>query len=220
VKDYSVDLNFALPIVAAKPVNWKRYASGCDCGKQAASERALPQSGCVLGTSKTAIHLQGPGASCGNIMFIAAAPRCSASAPGSMTLGVNHITFAVTDLARSLAFYASVVGCERVAVWDKGAYLRAGGTWLCLTHDASVPPREDYTHVAFTFDAAGLASFRAKLAAAGGKEWKSNSSEGDSVYFLDPDGHRLEAHVGDLKSRVESLRKSAYAGLLIYANDG
>jgi catechol 2,3-dioxygenase-like lactoylglutathione lyase family enzyme len=137
-----------------------------------------------------------------------------------MTLGVNHITFAVTDLAKSLVFYTSIVGCERVAVWNRGAYLRAGGTWLCLSHDASVSPREDYTHVAFTFDTLGFAAFRKKLQAEGAREWKINSSEGDSVYFLDPDGHRLEAHVGDLESRLASLRKFPYAGLQLFAAGG
>jgi hypothetical protein len=32
--------------------------------------------------------------------------------------------------------------------------------------------------------------------------WKENTSEGDSLYFLDPDGHRLELHVGSLDSRL------------------
>jgi len=137
-----------------------------------------------------------------------------------MTLGVNHITFAVADLAKSLAFYIDVVGCKRVAVWDKGAYLLAGSNWLCLSLEASVAPREDYTHVAFTFDNVGFVAFRAKLRADGDREWKINSSEGDSVYFLDPDGHRLEAHVGDLASRLESLRRVPYAGLQLFAAGG
>ena len=137
-----------------------------------------------------------------------------------MTLGVNHITFAVTDLDRALAFYTGVVGCERVAEWDKGAYLLAGSSWLCLSLDTSVTPRRDYTHVAFTFDEAGFVSFKTRLRADAGREWKINSSEGDSVYFLDPDGHRLEAHVGDLASRLESLRKVPYAGLQLFATGG
>jgi catechol 2,3-dioxygenase-like lactoylglutathione lyase family enzyme len=135
-----------------------------------------------------------------------------------MTLGLNHVTFAVSDVSRAVAFYEHVIGCRKVAVWDEGAYLRAGEAWLCLSLDMAAAPevRGDYTHTAFTFDAAGLAGFRGRLRAAGGVEWKRNSSEGDSVYFLDPDGHRLEAHVGDLQSRLACLRAAPYSGLVLH----
>lgn len=135
-----------------------------------------------------------------------------------MTTGVNHITFAVTDLPRSVRFYVEVIGCRKVAVWNRGAYLRAGEMWLCLSLDAAAADARarDYTHVAFSFDAASLADFRARLQAAGGVEWKINKSEGDSVYFLDPDGHRLEAHSGDLESRLASLRSAPYDGLELF----
>jgi len=135
-----------------------------------------------------------------------------------MTLGLNHITFAVREISRSVVFYEHVIGCSKVAVWDEGAYLRAGEAWLCLSRDvaAAADSRGDYTHTAFTFDAAGLAGFRERLRAAGGIEWKQNSSEGDSVYFLDPDGHRLEAHVGDLATRLASQHAAPYAGLEIH----
>lgn len=33
----------------------------------------------------------------------------------------------------------------------------------------------------------------ARIRAAGASEWKDSSSEGESLYFLDPNGHRLEA---------------------------
>ena len=140
-----------------------------------------------------------------------------------MTTGVNHITFAVSDLQRSVDFYVNVLGCEKVAVWRGGAYLRAGSMWLCLSLDSAVSraTERDYTHIAFTFDPVELAAFRARLLATGGSEWKSNSSEGDSVYFLDPDGHRLEAHVGNLESRLASLRETPYEGLTIFGeSDG
>jgi glutathione S-transferase fosA len=137
-----------------------------------------------------------------------------------VTSGVNHITFAVSDVHRSVDFYVNVLGCEKAAVWRQGAYLRAGSMWICLSLDsaASRSAERDYTHIAFTFGKAELAAFRARLLAAGGAEWKTNSSEGDSVYFLDPDGHRLEAHVGDLESRLASLKDAPYAGLTIFGD--
>ena len=137
-----------------------------------------------------------------------------------MTTGINHITFAVTDLEHALRFYVEVIGCSKVATWTRGAYLRAGETWLCLSLDATVsnvPPRND-SHIAFSFDHKGLAAFRTRLSAVRGVEWKVNSSEGESVYFLDPDGHRLEAHVGSLESRLTALRESPYDGLKIHGD--
>ena len=132
-----------------------------------------------------------------------------------MTTGVNHITFGVSDLQRSVAFYVDVLGCVKVATWLRGAYLRAGSMWLCLALDPTTATARahDCTHVAFTFDPVDLAAFRARLLAVGGVEWKVDSSEGDSVYFLDPDGHRLEAHVGNLDSRLTSLQDAPYEGL-------
>ncbi len=139
-----------------------------------------------------------------------------------MTTGVNHITFAVSDLDRAIRFYVEVVGCTRVATWERGAYLRAGETWLCLALDsaASAAAAGDYTHIAFSFDEEGLAAFRERLSAIGGVEWKVDSSEGPSVYFLDPDGHRLEAHVGSLESRLASLREAPHAGLKLHEDSG
>lgn len=36
---------------------------------------------------------------------------------------------------------------------------------------------------------------------------EENLSEGDSLYFLDPDGHKLELHVGSLQSRLDHYGK-------------
>jgi hypothetical protein len=47
-------------------------------------------------------------------------------------------------------------------------------------------------------------------------ERRQNLSEGDSLYFLDPDGHKLEAHVGDLKSRLAQCRVKPYAGMRFF----
>jgi hypothetical protein len=47
-------------------------------------------------------------------------------------------------------------------------------------------------------------------------EWRENRSEGASFYFLDPDGHKIEAHVGDLVSRLEACRQRPYAGMKFF----
>ena len=46
--------------------------------------------------------------------------------------------------------------------------------------------------------------------------WKDNRSEGDSLYFLDPDGHRLELHAGSLASRLDHYRARAWEKVTVY----
>ncbi len=71
------------------------------------------------------------------------------------------------------------------------------------------PPEEsDYTHYAFSISEADFASFAARLEAAGVAIWKLNRSEGASHYFLDPDGHKLELHVGSLAQRLAACLSS------------
>ena len=130
--------------------------------------------------------------------------------------GANHLTLATADLPRAFDFYTNVLGCRARARWARGAYLSAGDLWLCLSRDASTRPSSDYTHVAFTIDAAELDAWRARLDAAGVRRWKTDTSEGGSIYFLDPDGHRLELHAGDLDSRLASLRDAPYDGLELF----
>lgn len=129
--------------------------------------------------------------------------------------GINHVTFSVKELHSSIAFYRDVLGMTLHVIWDTGAYLTAGDTWICLSAGKPAPAR-DYTHVAFSVDSAGLAEMRTRLQDAGAEEWQTDTSEGESLYFLDPDGHRLELHCGTLASRLADLKKSPYKGL-VYA---
>lgn len=123
--------------------------------------------------------------------------------------GLNHLTLAVTDLERSIAFYRDLLGCELRAVWEGGAYLEAGPLWLCLSVDdkAAGAVRADYTHYAFSVDADAFAALAARIRS-DAKLWKVDVSEGASLYFLDPDNHRLELHVGTLASRLEHYRST------------
>ncbi|NWD56459.1 fosfomycin resistance glutathione transferase [Pseudomonas veronii] len=135
-----------------------------------------------------------------------------------MLTGLNHLTLAVTDLLRSVGFYHDLLQLRLDATWDNGAYLSLPGLWLCLCLDPLRPsvPAAEYTHFAFTVGASDFAALVQRLRAAGVAEWRDNRSEGASFYFLDPDGHKLEAHVGDLASRLQACRAKPYAGMQFY----
>lgn len=130
-----------------------------------------------------------------------------------MITGTNHITFSVRNLNNSIKFYRDLLGMELHVFWDTGAYLTAGDTWLCLSLGEPVPAN-DYTHVAFSIAENELSELRTRLQSAGVEEWKKNTSEGDSMYIFDPNGHRLELHCGSLSSRLAELESSPYQGLV------
>lgn len=132
--------------------------------------------------------------------------------------GLNHITLAVTDLDRSMVFYRDMLGCVLRAQWPDGAYLEAGSLWLCLAREdeRGQRPRPDYTHIAFSVSDEDDPVLAERLRASC-TLWRQNRSEGDSTYFLDPDGHRLEVHVGSLDSRLAYYRAHPEKGVVVFA---
>lgn len=132
-----------------------------------------------------------------------------------MLQGLNHVTLGVRDVAASLAFYVDLLGCALLARWPEGAYLRAGDVWLALLADAHARsgPLPEYSHVAFSVAPEGLDDLRARLAAAGVREWQENRTEGASLYVLDPTGHKLELHVTDLGARLRAALDAPWPGL-------
>ena len=125
-----------------------------------------------------------------------------------MTTGVNHITLAVRDVDRPYHFYVETLGSRPLARWSKGAYLLVGDLWLCLTLDerTSSLPRPEYSHIAFSVHAARFDDAAASIRASGAVIWQDNRSEGASLYFLDPDGHKLEIHAGDWRTRLAAMK--------------
>jgi len=126
--------------------------------------------------------------------------------------GLNHITLATTDLPRAIAFYTDALDLTLEHKWEQGAYLSAGNLWLCLSLDNHVTDLTDYTHIAFDVAAEDFTTACARLTNYGATQWKTNRSEGDSFYFTDPDGHRLELHVGDLASRLAHISEQLVKG--------
>lgn len=127
--------------------------------------------------------------------------------------GINHITFAVSSLERSFRFYVDVLGATPQARWNRGAFLTLGGTWLALLEGQPETVREsDYSHIAFSVAPGAFAGAEARIRAAGAHLWSENQTPGDSLYFSDPDGHRLEIHASDLEARLIAMDEKPPAG--------
>lgn len=135
-----------------------------------------------------------------------------------MLTGLNHLTLTVSDLSRSVDFYAGCLGFRLDARWETGAYLSLGELWLCLTLDKNYQADEgqSYTHYAFSTDLTGYEIIVGTLKSQCVEEWQANSSEGDSFYFLDPDGYKLEVHVGSLASRLSECRRHPYKNMQFF----
>ena len=131
--------------------------------------------------------------------------------------GINHVTLAVRDLDRAQRFYVDLLGARLRARWLRGMYIEAGSVWLCLELDARAGSLQaDDSHIAFSVDAAEFAEFAQAIRASGATIWKENRSEGESLYFQDPDGHKLEIHVGDLGTRLKSCHERPYDGMAFF----
>jgi glutathione S-transferase fosA5 len=132
-----------------------------------------------------------------------------------MITGLNHLTLSIRDVAESFAFYTGVLGFRPLARWPKGAYLLAGDMWVALVLDAHVRTAAlpEYTHIAFTVAPADFAALSERIRAAGAPIWQENWTEGDSLYFSDPNGHKLEIHASDLAARMRSARAAPWEGL-------
>lgn len=133
-----------------------------------------------------------------------------------MIRGINHLTFAVRDLDESLAFYVEALGLSAVARWDGGAYLLAGEDWITLIADEDAAPSPDYTHTAFTVVPEDFESISRRALEAGARVWQQNQSEGESLYVLDPDGHKLELRVSGLQARLAADQEDPPPGMRFY----
>ena len=130
-----------------------------------------------------------------------------------MITGVNHITLVVADLHRALAFYTGMLGFALRAQGPRTAYLEGGTLWLCL-EQGNPSLREDDSHIALSCAPENFETLRARMT--GWPQWKTNRSEGASLYVLDPDGHKLELHLGNLASRLAHYRASPPDGMQIF----
>jgi catechol 2,3-dioxygenase-like lactoylglutathione lyase family enzyme len=112
------------------------------------------------------------------------------------TEGLDHVAIAVSDLDRAEGFYRDVLGLERVQPqWDPPRIMASEGSGMAL-----FPEGDDFSgetvphilHIAFRVDRQAFDAARAELAERGIEASFSDHGAAHSVYFEDPDGHRLE----------------------------
>lgn len=133
----------------------------------------------------------------------------------TMIRGINHITLSIRNVEESFTFYVRVLGFRPVARWPKGAYLLAGDTWIALVLDEHVRESAlpEYTHIAFTVSDENLERLSKRIRQSGAEIWQDNWTEGASLYFVDPNGHKLEIHASDLETRIRTAKESPWEGL-------
>jgi catechol 2,3-dioxygenase-like lactoylglutathione lyase family enzyme len=120
--------------------------------------------------------------------------------------GLDHVALVVRDLTASAAWYQRVLGLERVheKVWGEFPVMMAAvagnGFGVALFPlEGKVPqPQPDrwraaiIDHVAFRVDRANFAAAHARLRELGIEIRAEDHIVSHSIYFHDPDGHRLE----------------------------
>jgi dipicolinate synthase subunit A len=112
-------------------------------------------------------------------------------------VGISHILLQVSDLARAEAFFAGILGMEvkeRTALGDgRPLVVLRQGLGLAVGPLPATAAR-DFDHLAFkATDVDALAS-RLREAGVTIVDGPKATGYGRSVYFLDPDGRRIECH--------------------------
>ncbi|GAF11508.1 fosfomycin resistance protein FosB [Bacillus sp. JCM 19046] len=121
---------------------------------------------------------------------------------------INHITFSVSNLEKSIAFYQEIFNASLLVKGEKMAYFDLDGLWLALNVETDIERsevNESYTHIAFTITEEELSAMTEKLNKLGVNilDGRARSKEDKrSIYFTDLDGHRFEFHTGTLQERL------------------
>ena len=125
------------------------------------------------------------------------------SRPASSARGVHHIALISSDVERTVQFFDGLLGMPLIEMFENRDYEGSTHFFFDLGHGNTLAyfdlPRLDlgpyaevlggHHHLAISMDREQWEAARARLAAAG---VETAHVDGSSLYFLGPDGERLE----------------------------
>lgn len=119
--------------------------------------------------------------------------------------GIDHVALAVSDVERSAAWYIEVLGFERLypGMWNGvPVFIGKGTTALALfprrprdeaaTSPSDRPNEADMLHLAMRADRKNFLAAQEELKNRGIQFEFADHEISHSIYFRNPDGHRLE----------------------------
>jgi lactoylglutathione lyase len=115
------------------------------------------------------------------------------------TLRVSHILLKVKDLEKAEAFYTRVMGMEVVTRETRanGQPLVVMGQGVGLTPSEDPQTTKSHDHIGIRIENADVLIAALQKAGVPIADGPKKGQYGTSVYFLDPDGNRLECHDAD-----------------------